>query len=312
MTDAVESGGFVCELRGKIADAASAVAKAHWMTPLRLSACEVYVPSLGLCWDLERHSGDGRFVRRSCAPTCEVRTMWVGTQRRLGVWAMGSLQPGTEVTIGWDRPWHTLTCHVTCACGLSSCAVRHWYQERSVLAHSLPVVHERVGTRREDPVRTKKGKLAELETTLNPFPSSPADKPSREERKLQQVLKAFEKLEKKERTQRHVNTSPHPRSDLSPSLLPSLSLSLLGLPRVARALPVTCWAPIPRSTRSLLLLPLLLVLPPLLLRALPHFFPRVLMRRRGRQVPWSPPPRSPLLPLHTRHPISKSAAHRCC
>ncbi len=47
-------------------------------------------------------------------------------------------------------------------------------------------------------MRQKKTKLAELESTLNPFPASPADKLSREDRKLQFLLKTIEKMEQKE------------------------------------------------------------------------------------------------------------------
>lgn len=56
-----------------------------------------------------------------------------------------------------------------------------WYRQREQWAQTLPVVEERIGTRREEVVRAKKTKLAELQSTLNPFPASPADRLSREE-----------------------------------------------------------------------------------------------------------------------------------
>ncbi len=196
--DAVKPFGFVAEIVGKVGDA-TATSKGYWTLPLRRDCREVFVPSLELVWDQGKHGNDTRFVRRSCAPNCEVRCVWAGSALRLGVWAgCEGVSAGQEVTVAWDRPWRTLTCHVPCACGGNSgCLVRGWYSERQDLASGLPVVQERIGTRRAEPQRPNKLQ-AELETTLNPL-VTPEHKLSREDRKLQQVLRTIEKLEKHEK-----------------------------------------------------------------------------------------------------------------
>lgn len=193
--DTVKPFGFVCEVAAKISDPAVAV-KGSWTSPLRHDCRELFLADLGLMWDQEKHGNDARFIRRSCRPCCQVRWVWVGKELRLGVWALAEgLQAGQEVTIAWDRPWNSLTCHVPCACdGKGVCPVRQWYGERQELASSLPVVQERIGTRRLEQQRPTKLQ-AELETTLNPV-STPENKLSREDRKLQQVLKTIEKLER--------------------------------------------------------------------------------------------------------------------
>jgi hypothetical protein len=196
--DVIKPGGFVCEVQGKVCDE-SAVIKGSWTSPLKHDCRELFVRDLGLMWEQEKHGNDARFIRRSCTPNCEVRWVWVGKELRLGVWALAEeVQAGQEVTVAWDRPWDSLVCHVECACeSRGVCQVRQWYGERQQLASSLAVVQERVGTRRAEQQRPTKLQ-AELETTLNPL-VTPENKLSREERKLQQVLKTIEKLEKSDK-----------------------------------------------------------------------------------------------------------------
>jgi hypothetical protein len=198
--DVVKPHGFVCEVVGKVCDENSAL-KGSWTNPLRHDCRELFVRDLGLMWDQEKYGNDARFIRRSCNPNCDVKWVWVGKELRLGIWARDNgLQAGQEATIAWDRPWDTLTSHVQCACdGRGVCAVLQWYGEREHLANSLPVVPERIGTRRAEQQRPTKLQ-AELETTLNPL-TTPDNKLSREERKLQQVLKTIEKLEKHDKLQ---------------------------------------------------------------------------------------------------------------
>ncbi len=233
--DAVRPFGFVAEVIGKVAEAAAVASKGYWTLPLRRDCRELFVPPLGLVWDQENQGNDTRFVRRSCQANCEVRSAWVGSTLRLGVWAGSEgLKAGQEVTVPWDRQWDSLVCHVPCACrGKGVCPVTQWYGERELLASSLPVVPERIGTRRSEPQRPNKLQ-AELETTLNPL-VTPENKMSREDRKLQQVLRTIEKLEKQEKQQSGKSASSSAAPAAAAPALPPLPVSVAAAAAAASA-----------------------------------------------------------------------------
>jgi hypothetical protein len=200
--DGVAKGRFICEVIGKVTDSYTNLLKGYWTMPLTHETHELYMPDVSLVWDCNRSKDDAKYVRRSCQPNAVARAVWAEGTLRCGLWAKNEadIKPGEEVTVAWDREWNSLACHIPCACPPeSACAVRQWYGEREQLALMLPVVHERVGTRRVDPVRPNKFQ-AQLETTLNPL-EIPEHKMSREERKLAQVLKTIEKMEQRERNQ---------------------------------------------------------------------------------------------------------------
>lgn len=198
--EGAKPGSFLTVVTGRVGDS-SASLKGYWSLPLRKECREVHLLNHDLVWDMERSVCHARWMRRSCRPSAQCRPVWVGQQLQLGVWVSNEagIGHGEEVTIGWDRPWDSLVCHVPCACNKSvPCPVDQWYSERNALAESLPVVRERIGTRRTDPPKPRDKLSSLLETTLNPFPDPPENKLSREERKLQQVLKTIEKLERQE------------------------------------------------------------------------------------------------------------------
>jgi hypothetical protein len=63
----------------------------------------IFHPELPIYIDARRCGSEARFVRRSCNPNLDIRTIVVDdTSVWFGLFAAESLKPGTELTIGWD------------------------------------------------------------------------------------------------------------------------------------------------------------------------------------------------------------------
>ncbi|GBC01871.1 hypothetical protein RclHR1_04360016 [Rhizophagus clarus] len=64
----------------------------------------LFYPVLNLCVDARRVGTEARFIRRSCHPNAETRTIVVpgGDEVHLGIFSKFEILKGREITIGWD------------------------------------------------------------------------------------------------------------------------------------------------------------------------------------------------------------------
>ncbi|RIA97668.1 hypothetical protein C1645_236666 [Glomus cerebriforme] len=64
----------------------------------------LFYPVLNLCVDARRVGTEARFIRRSCHPNAETRTIVVpgGDEVHLGIFSKREILKGREITIGWD------------------------------------------------------------------------------------------------------------------------------------------------------------------------------------------------------------------
>ncbi|CAJ0831140.1 21773_t:CDS:2, partial [Entrophospora sp. SA101] len=68
----------------------------------------LFYPTLDLCVDARRYGTYARFVRRSCNPNAETRTMYINDgivkdrQLHLGIFAKCDIMQNQEITVGWN------------------------------------------------------------------------------------------------------------------------------------------------------------------------------------------------------------------
>lgn len=188
--------------------------------------------------DARKQGNIARFVRRSCKPNAELRAMQVHGSTVLVLVATQALQAGSEVTVGYPfEPKGTLKSSAPCACPKQNCNVAKWYTKRrevivkelqgieqfrvfASLQSSVAAVAPSVSAVRDpDPELPRPQTLpaeqyptpANLETSLNPY-STPQGKMSREERKIMQYMRSFEKMENRGGKKRPGEQTPPPSS----------------------------------------------------------------------------------------------------
>nr|CAG8521805.1 7050_t:CDS:10 [Entrophospora candida] len=72
----------------------------------------LFYPTLDLCVDARRYGTYARFVRRSCNPNAETRTMYINDgivkdrQLHLGIFAKCDIMQNQEITVGWNWDNH--------------------------------------------------------------------------------------------------------------------------------------------------------------------------------------------------------------
>lgn len=63
----------------------------------------LFHPSLPIYIDARKYGSEARFIRRSCRPNLEIRTVVVDqSQVCFGLFAKGAIKPGTQLTLSWD------------------------------------------------------------------------------------------------------------------------------------------------------------------------------------------------------------------
>ncbi|CAJ0832398.1 5583_t:CDS:2 [Entrophospora sp. SA101] len=103
-------GNFIAEYKGKIClksdytdDPANEYKDIGTTKPYVL-----FYPTLNLCMDARHYGTHSRFVRRSCNPNAETRTMYINDgivkdrQLHLGIFAKCHIMQDQEITVGWD------------------------------------------------------------------------------------------------------------------------------------------------------------------------------------------------------------------
>ncbi|KAL0084913.1 hypothetical protein F4703DRAFT_1774307 [Phycomyces blakesleeanus] len=67
----------------------------------------LFYPTLDLCIDARYHGNNGRYIRRSCHPNADVRSIVLSHAKddnmiHLGIFTREEIRPGQEVTLGWN------------------------------------------------------------------------------------------------------------------------------------------------------------------------------------------------------------------
>ncbi|CAI2181328.1 13463_t:CDS:2 [Funneliformis geosporum] len=104
----ISTGRFIVEFKGEICFKSDYKANESNQYSL-LGVTQPFVlfyPVLNLCVDARRVGTEARFIRRSCHPNAESRTIVVpggdDQQVHLGIFAKSEILKGREITIGWD------------------------------------------------------------------------------------------------------------------------------------------------------------------------------------------------------------------
>jgi hypothetical protein len=104
----IPSGRFIVEFKGEVCLKSEYKTNENNQYSL-LGVTQPFVlfyPVLNLCVDARRVGTEARFIRRSCHPNAETRTIVVPgsdeQQVHLGIFAKFEISKGKEITIGWD------------------------------------------------------------------------------------------------------------------------------------------------------------------------------------------------------------------
>ncbi|XP_077090220.1 inactive histone-lysine N-methyltransferase 2E isoform X7 [Siphateles boraxobius] len=169
---------------------------------------------LEMCVDARSFGNEARFIRRSCTPNAEVRHVIEDGMLHLYIYSLRSISKGSEITIGFDYDYSSCKYKVDCACLKAN-------PECPVLKHNLePTENLGSSTRRrcrkdKEPPRDESGQNQNLTMdcdgskgkTLNdgkprklsPLRLSISNNQTREERKMEAILQAFARMEKREK-----------------------------------------------------------------------------------------------------------------
>ncbi|KAJ8373892.1 hypothetical protein SKAU_G00044720 [Synaphobranchus kaupii] len=179
---------------------------------------------LEVCVDARSFGNEARFVRRSCTPNAEVRHVIEDGTLRLYIYSARHIGKGSEITISFDYDYGSCKYKVDCAClrGIPHCPVSK--AERGT--HGEPGVWERRAALARPPADTKHRKLSPLRLSISNNQEEPEliedieekssisndvemesdeqiaerrKKMTREERKMEAILQAFARMEKREK-----------------------------------------------------------------------------------------------------------------
>ncbi|XP_041637070.1 inactive histone-lysine N-methyltransferase 2E isoform X3 [Cheilinus undulatus] len=169
---------------------------------------------LEMCVDARSFGNEARFIRRSCTPNSEVRHVIEDGMLHLYIYSLRPITKGTEITIGFDFDYGSCKYKVDCACVKGN-------QECPVLKHNLEPTENlgsggrRRGSRKDkEVVRDDQGQNQNVgldgegkgknvgdgkQRKLSPLRLSISNNQTREERKMEAILQAFARMEKREK-----------------------------------------------------------------------------------------------------------------
>ncbi|XP_078678838.1 inactive histone-lysine N-methyltransferase 2E-like isoform X5 [Branchiostoma floridae x Branchiostoma belcheri] len=152
------------------------------------------VNGLEICVDARSFGNAARYIRRSCTPNAEVRHVLLEGMIHLCVYSLEEIMKGTEITIGFDYDFDTCPCEVECACQRESCPVAKSNAKKQELLKQKRK-RNKSGQQSGGDSESSTGrqrKVSPLRVSLNHNAST-----TREERKLEMVMRTFEKMEKR-------------------------------------------------------------------------------------------------------------------
>ncbi|CAH1265766.1 KMT2E [Branchiostoma lanceolatum] len=181
------------------------------------------VNGLEICVDARSFGNAARYIRRSCTPNAEVRHVLLEGMIHLCVYSLEEIMKGTEITIGFDYDFDTCPCEVECACQRESCPVAKSNAKKQELLKQKRK-RNKSGQQSGGDSESSTGqqrKVSPLRVSLNHNASTnhmTSDgedeskdvdveteeaaeerrrKMTREERKLEAVMRTFERMEKR-------------------------------------------------------------------------------------------------------------------
>ncbi|KAL2102900.1 hypothetical protein ACEWY4_002068 [Coilia grayii] len=199
---------------------------------------------LEMCVDARSFGNDARFIRRSCTPNAEVRHVIEEGMLHLYIYSLRHISKGSEITIGFDYDYGSCKYKVDCACVKNhECPVlKHNLEPTENLGAGCGVdARRRRGSRKDKEVagreREDSGQNQNLlldgeagakakslsdakQRKLSPLRLSISNNQTREERKMEAILQAFARMEKREKRREQAleristKTEPATRSDI--------------------------------------------------------------------------------------------------
>ncbi|XP_067420590.1 inactive histone-lysine N-methyltransferase 2E isoform X2 [Emydura macquarii macquarii] len=173
---------------------------------------------LEMCVDARTFGNEARFIRRSCTPNAEVRHVIEDGTIHLYIYSIQNIPKGTEITIAFDFDYGNCKYKVDCACLKENpeCPVLKHGSEPTENINTGYETRRKKGKKEKDISREKetqnqnitldcegaatKIKIADnKQRRLSPLRLSISNNQTREERKMEAILQAFARLEKREK-----------------------------------------------------------------------------------------------------------------
>ncbi|XP_066489799.1 inactive histone-lysine N-methyltransferase 2E isoform X3 [Tiliqua scincoides] len=173
---------------------------------------------LEMCVDARTFGNEARFIRRSCTPNAEVRHAIEDGTIHLYIYSIQNIPKGTEITIAFDFDYGNCKYKVDCACLKENpeCPVLKRVSEPTENINTGYETRRKKGKKERDASKEKetqnqnitldcegvatKTKFPEnRQRKLSPLRLSISNNQTREERKMEAILQAFARLEKREK-----------------------------------------------------------------------------------------------------------------
>ncbi|XP_044885841.1 inactive histone-lysine N-methyltransferase 2E isoform X2 [Mauremys mutica] len=173
---------------------------------------------LEMCVDARTFGNEARFIRRSCTPNAEVRHVIEDGTIHLYIYSIQNIPKGTEITIAFDFDYGNCKYKVDCACLKENpeCPVLKHGSEPTENINTGYETRRKKGKREKDLSREKETQNQNItldcegaatkmkipdnkQRRLSPLRLSISNNQTREERKMEAILQAFARLEKREK-----------------------------------------------------------------------------------------------------------------
>ncbi|KAE8616330.1 hypothetical protein XENTR_v10008773 [Xenopus tropicalis] len=172
---------------------------------------------LEMCVDARTFGNEARFIRRSCTPNAEVRHVIEEGTIHLYIYSISSIPKGAEITIAFDFDYANCKYKVDCACFKDNpdCPVlrcsteptenNSGYETRRKKGKKEKELLKERESQNQNIVIDSDGAINKFKTSdnkqrkLSPLRLSISNNQTREERKMEAILQAFARLEKREK-----------------------------------------------------------------------------------------------------------------
>ncbi|RKP21631.1 hypothetical protein ROZALSC1DRAFT_20367 [Rozella allomycis CSF55] len=197
----IDAGRFIYEFRGIVQ------LKAMIVSEISLVECNqsfvLFHPQLDFIVDAREVGDNGRFIRRSCRPNAEIRTIVTEDEKnfKFGIFAKTTISENEEIFIDVDFE-HGNSCFVyECGCNNPEFCLANFPNQN--IKENVQKKRGRKkksinGESDKDIIDEGESELSDVEMNQNMLEASNSDfkKLSREERKIMQYMESFERLEK--------------------------------------------------------------------------------------------------------------------
>nr|XP_056702943.1 inactive histone-lysine N-methyltransferase 2E isoform X2 [Euleptes europaea] len=173
---------------------------------------------LEMCVDARTFGNEARFIRRSCTPNAEVRHTIEDGTIHLYIYSTQNIPKGTEITIAFDFDYGNCKYKVDCACLKENpdCPVLKRASEPTENLNTGYETRRKKGKKERDASKEKETQNQNItldcegaatktkfpdnrQRKLSPLRLSISNNQTREERKMEAILQAFARLEKREK-----------------------------------------------------------------------------------------------------------------